>query len=126
MECVEYRIIIAGSRTFLDYEYLKGIMDEYIRNLPGNPLITIISGTASGADLLGERYASERGYLVERFQADWKIGGYAGRLRNARMADFASLKKGVLFAFWDGKSLGTKHMIECAKKYGIETHIANF
>lgn len=42
------------------------------------------------------------------------------------MADYASLKKGVLFAFWDGKSVGTKHMIECAKKYGLEVHVINY
>ena len=123
MEYIEYRIIVAGSRTFQDYEHLRSVLDEYIRNIPGNPLITMVSGTASGADLLGERYAMEHSYLLELFPADWKNGGLAGRIRNARMADFASLKKGVLFAFWDGKSYGTKHMIECAEKYKLETHV---
>ena len=33
---------------------------------------------------------------------------------------------GVLLAFWDGQSKGTKLMIELARKYNLEIHIFNF
>ena len=120
----EKRIIIAGSRNYSDYESVKKELDTYIENLTEKPsIITIISGNAEGADKLGERYACENNYLLKLFKANWKAGGHAGFIRNARMADFASLKNGVLFAFWDGKSNGTRHMIDCAKKYKLEIHI---
>ena len=43
------------------------------------------------------------------------------------MAQFASKgkNKGVLLAFWDGKSKGTQHMIKTAKKYNLEIQIFN-
>lgn len=37
------------------------------------------------------------------------------------MAKFASdADIGILIAFWDGKSRGTKHMIETAEKCGLK------
>ena len=54
-----FKIIVAGSRTFNDYTYLKKSLDKLLVNKTS---ITIISGTARGADQLGERYAQENGY----------------------------------------------------------------
>lgn len=34
--------------------------------------------------------------------------------------------EGILFAFWDGESKGTEHMIDIAKEYGLETHVVNY
>jgi hypothetical protein len=101
------KIIIAGSRTYNDYELLKRVCDETLS------LITeIVSGTANGADKLGERYAKEKGYPIKQFPADWnKYGKSAGYIRNKQMAEYAD----ALIAFWDGKSKGTKHMIDLAK-----------
>jgi hypothetical protein len=43
------------------------------------------------------------------------------------MAEYAAQSdKGVLFAFWDGKSRGTKNMINIAKQYGLDVHIINY
>ena len=33
---------------------------------------------------------------------------------------------GVLFAFWDGKSRGTKNMNNMANRYGLEVHVVNY
>lgn len=33
---------------------------------------------------------------------------------------------GVLIAFWDGKSKGTKHMIDLSKKSRSDVHIVRF
>ncbi len=82
-----------------------------------------------GADWLGEQYAKVAGYEVSKFPADWdRLGKRAGYVRNAEMAKFAAADKnyGVLAAFWDGKSRGTKHMIDLAEKYGLEIHIVRF
>jgi hypothetical protein len=112
------RIIIAGSRSFTDYKKLMLECDQYIEGCILE--IEIVSGTAAGADQLGERYASERGYEVKRFPPDWnKFGKRAGYLRNKDMADYSD----VLIAFWDGESRGTKHMIDIAKADGLIVNI---
>lgn len=85
--------------------------------------VVIISGHASGADALGERYAQERGFLLETYPADWKVLGKAdGPIRNAKMAEVAD----ALIAFWDGKSRGTKNMIDTATKRGLKVAVVRY
>lgn len=57
----KYRVIIAGCRDFTDYELLKEKCDYYLQNQQPEDII-IVSGHASGADALGEKYAQERGF----------------------------------------------------------------
>ena len=126
----ELRIIIAGSRDFNDYELLKKSAIEIITKKTMLPDLTrIVSGGARGADTLGERFANEMGLEISRFIPDWDgLGKRAGYVRNAEMAKFAveDDNDGMLIAFWDGKSRGTKHMIDLAKRYGLEVHVMNF
>ena len=126
----ELRIIIAGSRDFNDYELLKKSVIEIITKKTMLPDLTrIISGGARGADTLGERFANEMGLEISRFIPDWDgLGKRAGYVRNAEMAKFAvkDNNDGMLIAFWDGQSRGTKHMIDLAKRYGLEIHVVNY
>ena len=126
----ELRIIIAGSRDFNDYELLKKSAIEIITKKTMLPDLTrIISGGARGADTLGERFANEMGLEISRFIPDWDgLGKRAGYVRNAEMAKFAveDDNYGVLIAFWDGQSRGTKHMIDLAKRYGLEVYVVNY
>ena len=129
----ELRIIVAGGRDFDDYTKLKAAMFDVVYDFKkryGEDFdIKIISGTARGADRLGERYAKEKGYEVVRFPADWdKLGKRAGYVRNAEMAKYAISDGniGVLVAFWDGSSRGTKHMIDLANKNGLEVFIVGY
>lgn len=113
------RIIIAGSRSFDNYEKLESTMDDLVKDLSE---VTILSGCARGADQLGIEWAIKRGYNVERYPADWqKHGKSAGILRNVEMADNAN----ALVAFWDGESRGTLHMIGIAKRKGLHVHVEN-
>ena len=114
------KIIIAGGRDFSDYELLKEKCDYYLQN---HSEIEIVSGTAKGADSLGEKYAAERDYPIKRFPAEWqRLGRGAGHIRNAQMADYAD----VCIIFWDGKSKGTKNMIKIANKRGLKIKIINY
>ena len=126
----ELRIIVAGSRDFNDYELLKKSAIEIITKKTMLPDLTrIISGGARGADTLGERFANEMGLEISRFIPDWDgLGKRAGYVRNAEMAKFAveDDNDGMLIAFWDGQSRGTKHMIDLAKRYGLEVHVVNY
>jgi len=104
------KLIIAGSRTFTNYKKLCKICDHLLQNQTN---IEIVSGTARGADKLGEQYAKEKNYPIKHFPANWnKYGKAAGPKRNQQMANYAD----ALVAFWDGKSRGTKNMIELANK----------
>ena len=126
----ELRVIIAGSRGFNDYKLLKKSAIEIItKKTMLSDSTRIISGGARGADTLGERFANEMGLEISRFIPDWDgLGKRAGYVRNAEMAKFAveDNNDGMLIAFWDGQSKGTKHMIDLAKRYGLEVHVVNF
>lgn len=116
-----FRVIVAGSRTFYDYEFLKARLDRILSHI--TEPIEIVSGGARGADHLGERYAEERGYRVKLFPAQWsKHGRKAGPIRNEEMAKYVA-PNGGLIAFWDGISRGTKHMIDTAKQYNLKVRV---
>ena len=108
------KIIIAGCRTFEDYDVLEKIVDCYLdkNNLQYRD-IKIISGHAKGADKLGEKYAEKHNIELEIYKANWnKYGKKAGAIRNGEMARNANR----LIAFWDFVSKGTANMIETAQK----------
>ena len=72
---MKYRIMIAGSRDFNDYEFLKTEVvkaiakrDDVVKQCDS---IVIISGKARGADSLGEKFAEEFGLEVEEYKAEW-------------------------------------------------------
>ena len=115
-----YKVIIAGTRDFADYALLCSYADEV---LTGKKDVEIVSGSARGADALGEQYARERGFALKVFPAEWKKWGRAaGPVRNAQMADYAD----ALIAFWDGKSAGTRDMIRKAEDRGLIVSVCVF
>ena len=120
-----YKVIVADGRDFADYAYLKEKLDEVFGSLwdiNSHP-IEIISGMAKGADTLGIRYAEEHKLTMVLYPANWKkYPRMAGILRNMNMLVTAT----HLVAFWDGKSHGTKHMIEIAKAKGIPVWIFDY
>ncbi len=105
------RIVVAGSRDYADYAQAKEFIDLCIRDIREKYTLIFVSGGCQGADRLGERYASENGYEVERYPAEWeKYGKSAGPRRNRQMAQVSD----YVICFWDGTSRGTKSMIDCA------------
>jgi hypothetical protein len=99
---------IVGSRNFSNYEYLR----ETILSLYNIKLIdTIVSGGASGADKLSERFSTEFGIPMKVYLPDWqKYGKSAGMIRNS---DIISNSDEVI-AFWDGNSKGAANSINKA------------
>ena len=109
------RVVIAGCRYYNNYDEAKPYIDYCLSNVRKENNIVIISGGASGADAIGERYAEENGFDVEKYPADWEnYGRSAGPRRNKQMAEVSD----YVICFWDEKSKGTKSMIEYAEKYG--------
>lgn len=130
------RVIIAGSQMFEQYLLLKLKCNEILKNVDTE--ITIISGDAKGADKLGVKYAKEKGFKFKLYPAKWddlnaigaiiktgQHGNYnakAGIDRNLLMANNAD----ALIAFWNGKSPGTKNMIDMATKKGLKVRVIKF
>lgn len=109
------KTIIAGSRTFFDTPALL----EAIR-LSGFTITEVVSGTCKGVDKLGEAWAKANGIPIKEFKPDWDRHGLAaGPIRNREMAKYAD----ALIALWDGKSKGTKNMIEEARERGLKVYV---
>lgn len=118
------RIIVCGGRDFADEDLFIKSMDEI---LPQYEDVEIVSGHAKGADTFGERYAEAHGIPVAIFKADWKkYGRGAGPVRNKEMLEYAKQESPVIIAFWDGKSKGTKNMIDQGTKANAKVHVVRY
>lgn len=129
-----FKVIIAGSRQFNNYNFLKQKCDNALKNIKDE--IIIISGCAKGADTLGEQYAQEKGYYIMECPAKWEdIDGKplseiktrndgkpywvkAGHHRNSIMVNEAD----ALIAFDMGTN-GIRDTIEKANKKGIKIKV---
>lgn len=113
------KTIIAGSRDLGSMDLIASAAlaamfreDIYISE--------VVSGGCRGVDVAGEQWAASQGISINRFPADWKTHGRAaGPMRNRQMAEYAD----ALIAIWDGKSKGTKNMIEEAHKAGLVVYV---
>lgn len=116
------RLIIAGGRDFNDYILAYRTLDNLLSNTPCENIV-ILCGKARGGDTVGEQYALDHGIKIEYYIPDWDgIGKKAGIIRNMEMGDSAT----HLVAFWDGKSKGTKHMIDYATKKGLQVRVIKY
>ena len=68
------KIVIAGCRDYNNYDEAKSYIDFCLSAIRKENNIVIVSGCASGADSIGERYAEENGFEIEKYPADWKTG----------------------------------------------------
>ncbi len=120
------RVLVCGGRNYNDYDELSFVLEdiacEYSQEykadenwLPTD--ITIITGGATGADTLANKWAVTNWTQYKEYKADWnQYGKAAGAIRNQQMIDEG--KPDLVIAFPGGK--GTKDMISRAKKAGIE------
>ena len=121
-------ILIAGGRDYDDNIRMKAFVNHCIKDMHYDT-ITIISGMAKGADTLGVRLAEEMHYQLKKFPAQWrKYGKMAGFVRNRQMLNYLDNEQDecMVLAFWDGKSPGTKHMIETAREMNINCFICKY
>lgn len=117
------KLIIAGCRDC----YIPTILSKAVSGAFSDPdfgliseITEIVTGGASGVDAMGKRWALGLEVPHTEFKADWTAyGNAAGPIRNRQMADYAD----ALIAIWDGKSRGTKNMIEEATKRGLRVYV---
>lgn len=116
-------IIIAGGRDFND----QALMLDRIKELEKNGFIyastTLICGMAKGADMMARNIFQQAGLNVRDMPAEWELlGKRAGFARNEAMATLADLA----LVFWDGKSKGSKHMIETMDALGKPVFVVRY
>tara|TARA_R110000744_G_scaffold89898_2_gene174725 strand:- start:2637 stop:2984 length:348 start_codon:yes stop_codon:yes gene_type:complete len=105
------KILIAGGRDFTD----KDLMQNTLAGVPRDSVV--ISGTARGADKMGEDWAEARGIPVERYPALWEEHGRAaGHIRNQLMLDEG--QPDLVVVFPGGK--GSESMVKKARKAGVD------
>lgn len=147
----QFKVIVAGSRDYTDYDFVREKLDHLLQNVKDE--IVIVSGRCStgtetfedcncvkvcGADGLGERYALEKGYNTLEFPADWEnthdksrtevsfrnnrpYWTKAGIFRNGQMADIGD----ALVCFVLNNSKGSLNMIKQAKERGLKVKVYN-
>lgn len=108
-------VCVCGGRDFNDQKLFESEMGAFSKNG-----LKLIHGGASGADALCAKWALANNVPCTAYPADWpKHGKAAGPIRNEQMASAAD----QVVAFWDGKSKGTKNMIEAARKRKLPVYV---
>lgn len=130
-------VIIAGGRNFNDSNLVRTTLLSLVESGWLSPDPVILSGLASGADTIAIEMANEFNLELWKYPAKWtdmsepcvighnQYGTYnmlAGHKRNGEMANDAC----TLIAFWDGKSRGTKDMIDKMTSLGKRVHTVKY
>lgn len=109
------RVLFCGTRGWCNN---IPIIDA-LAKLPKDTVV--VHGAARGADFIAANEARPLGLTVEAHPANWTVyGRSAGYIRNKEMLDSGIDK---VYAFWDGKSPGTKMMIKLAQDAGVPVEI---
>ena len=105
------KVAVIGSRTL----HLENLRDY----LPDDTT-EIVSGGAKGIDADAKKYALQNHISLTEFLPDYQRYGRGAPLkRNIQIIDYAD----IVLAVWDGKSRGTKYVIDQCKKKNIPLKI---
>lgn len=89
------------------------------RYLPENTT-EIVSGGAKGVDTSAREYALSHGIKLTEFLPEYtRFGRSAPLKRNITIIEYSD----IVIAFWDGKSRGTKFVIDNCRKLGVEVRV---
>jgi hypothetical protein len=128
------KLLVSGGRKFNKISILLKEIKCLIKS--GYQITEIVHGDALGADTVAKKVALHLGIKHTPFPADWsnldvegcivkttkggkKYNSLAGTNRNREMSEYIG-DDGVLLAVWNGKSTGTKHMIDTIRYTGRE------
>ena len=100
------KIAVIGSRTMMISD-LKPYLPEGVTE--------IVSGGAKGIDTCAREYALANNLKLTEFLPEYDLYKRAAPLkRNIQIIDYSD----QVIAFWDGKSRGTKFVIDKCRKKG--------
>lgn len=105
------KIAIVGSREYKDKLKVWAKLEDYVKNISNLLDVIIISGGARGVDNWAIGWAKARGIYTEIIKPINPTDKFSYLLRNVEIIT----KADKIIAFWDGKSRGTKFVIDYAK-----------
>ncbi len=98
------KVAVIGSRN---------ITNIHLSNYLEKEVTEIVSGGAKGVDTSAKKYAEMKGIKLTEFLPEYeKYGRIAPLKRNIEIINYSD----KVIAFWDGKSRGTKFVIDNCKK----------
>lgn len=105
------KVAVIGSRGLT--------VSDFGRYLPENTT-EIVSGGAKGVDTSAREYALAHGIKLTEFMPEYtRFGRSAPLKRNITIIEYSD----IVIAFWDGKSRGTKFVIDNCRKLGVEVRV---
>ena len=105
------KVAVIGSRGLT--------INDLGKYLPENTT-EIVSGGARGIDTCARDYALSHDLKLTEFLPEYSRYGRGAPLkRNLQIIEYAD----VVIAFWDGKSKGTKYVIDNCKKLGVQVDV---
>ena len=105
------RVAIIGSRNITSIDISKYVPEG---------VTEIVSGGAKGVDTLAKEYAVKQRLKLTEFLPEYSKYGKAAPLkRNITIIEHADL----VLAFWDGKSKGTKFVIDQCDKLRVPVNV---
>ena len=111
LEMVIMKVAVIGSR---------GIKLDNLGDYLPDDLTEIVSGGAKGIDTTAREYATEQGIKLTEFLPEYNRYKRGAPLkRNIQIAEYAD----KVLAFWDGKSRGTKFVIDYCKNSNIPVEV---
>ena len=111
LEMVIMKVAVIGSR---------GIKLDNLGDYLPDDLTEIVSGGAKGVDTTAREYATENGIKLTEFLPEYSRYKRGAPLkRNIQIAEYAD----KVLAFWDGKSRGTKYVIDYCTEHNIPIEI---
>lgn len=110
--------LISGSREFPDERLARAVLRTQFKKDD-----IVCHGGARGVDTWAGEEAEKAGCKIKVFPAQWeKLGKSAGIQRNNTMFEawqrIERLRVRRALIFWDGLSMGTKHMLDLVEEYG--------
>jgi len=100
------KLLVVGTRTFNDYNILSEELNKYYN------IEEIITGITGNTDSMAVQYANEKSIKWKRYVIEKdSLGRTIGYNRNKDMIESSD----EIIIFWDGKSCGTKDLIEKAE-----------
>lgn len=110
-------LLVSGSRGLVDAPWCEARIAEALAQWALKPedVALLVNGNAAGVDTIARRWALKESIPVKLFKPDWgRHGKAAGMIRNREMLKEAT----HVIALWDGRSPGTKMVVDAAKAQG--------
>ena len=117
------KLIVAGGRDFTDTNRMITELQKLVESGEITDSPELVCGMARGADMLAYSLWANNKMPIHNFPANWdKYGKSAGYKRNQEMGEFAD----AAVCFWDGKSKGTKHMIDIMNRLNKPVYVVRY